>query len=73
MSHKKKYLTDMHNMIRHALEVAYEMAIRDHNTRPSPIALRSSRDSCQTTIMRFTTSTPFLPLPDNTRRTVMAS
>ncbi|MEM4062725.1 MAG: hypothetical protein QW428_02020 [Conexivisphaerales archaeon] len=75
MSHKRKYLTDMHNMIRHALEVAYEMAIRDHNTRPSPIALRSSRDSCQTTIMRFTTSTPcvFPPLPDNTRRTVMAS
>ncbi|MEM3262146.1 MAG: hypothetical protein QXW72_07205 [Conexivisphaerales archaeon] len=73
MSHKRKYLTDMQNAIRRALEVAYEMAIRDHNRISSPIALRSSRGSCQTTIMRFTTSTSFLPLPDNTRRTIMAS
>ncbi|MEM3557340.1 MAG: hypothetical protein QW839_05550 [Conexivisphaerales archaeon] len=60
-------------MIRHALEVAYEMAIHYCNRIPSPIALRSSRGSCQTTIMQFTTSTPFPPLPDNTRRTIMAS
>ncbi len=73
MSHKRKYLTDMQSVIRRALEVAYEMAIRDHNRIPSPIALRSSRGLCQTTIMRFTTSAPFLPLPDNTRRTIMAS
>ncbi|MEM3288610.1 MAG: hypothetical protein QXT35_00795 [Conexivisphaerales archaeon] len=75
MSHKRKYLTDMQNAIRRALEVAYEMAIRDHNRIPSPIALRSSRGSCQTTIMRFTTSTPFLPLPcsGHIRRTIMAS
>ncbi|MEM3321895.1 MAG: hypothetical protein QXY02_02915 [Conexivisphaerales archaeon] len=26
-SHKRKYLTDMQSAIRHALEVAYEMAI----------------------------------------------
>ncbi|MEM0124194.1 MAG: hypothetical protein QXF41_01450 [Candidatus Micrarchaeaceae archaeon] len=68
-----KYLTDMQNAIRRALEVAYEMAIRDYNRIPSPIVLRSSRGSCQTTIMRFTTLAPFLPLPDNTRRTIMAS
>ncbi|MEM4127298.1 MAG: hypothetical protein QW508_07075 [Conexivisphaerales archaeon] len=68
-----KYLTDMQNAIRYTIEVAYEMAIRDYNRIPSPITLRSSRGSCQTTIMRFTTSTPFLPLPDNIRRTVMAS
>ncbi|MEM3214690.1 MAG: hypothetical protein QXH39_03520 [Conexivisphaerales archaeon] len=60
-----KYLTDMQSAIRRALEVAYEMAIRDHNRIPSPIVLRSSRGSCQTTIMRFTTSAPFLPLPNN--------
>ncbi|MEM3557141.1 MAG: hypothetical protein QW839_04515 [Conexivisphaerales archaeon] len=73
--HKRKYLTDMQNAIRRALEVAYEMAIRDHNRIPSPIALRSSRGSCQTTIMRFTTSTPFPPLPcsGHIRRTIMAS
>ncbi|MEM3498537.1 MAG: hypothetical protein QXO68_04710 [Conexivisphaerales archaeon] len=63
----------MHNMIRHALEVAYEMAIHYCNRIPSPIALRSSHGSRQTMILRFTTSTPFLPLPDNTRRTIMAS
>ncbi|MEM4150905.1 MAG: hypothetical protein QXO39_06685 [Conexivisphaerales archaeon] len=70
-----KYLTDMQNAIRYAIEVAYEMAIRDHNRMPSPIALKSSRGSCQTTIMRFTTSTPFPPLPcsGHTRRTIMAS
>ncbi|MEM3556946.1 MAG: hypothetical protein QW839_03490 [Conexivisphaerales archaeon] len=73
MSHKRKYLTDMQSAIRYAIEVTYEMAIRDYNRIPSPIALRSSRGLCQTTIMRFTTSTPFLPLPDNTRRTIMAS
>ncbi|MEM3497693.1 MAG: hypothetical protein QXO68_00335 [Conexivisphaerales archaeon] len=75
MSHRRKYLTDMQNAIRRALEVAYEMAIRDHNRIPSPIALRSSRGSCQTTIMRFTTSTPFLLLPcsGHIRRTIMAS
>ncbi|MEM4063217.1 MAG: hypothetical protein QW428_04595 [Conexivisphaerales archaeon] len=27
MSHKRKYLTDMQNAIRYAIEVAYEMAI----------------------------------------------
>ncbi|MEM0146464.1 MAG: hypothetical protein QXH66_05725 [Conexivisphaerales archaeon] len=48
-----KYLTDMQNAIRYAIEVAYEMAIRDHNRIPSPIALKSSRGSCQTTIMRL--------------------
>ncbi|MEM4087250.1 MAG: hypothetical protein QW837_03755 [Conexivisphaerales archaeon] len=32
----------------------------------------SSCGSRQTTIMRFTTSAPFLPLPDNIR-TIMAS
>ncbi|MEM4063788.1 MAG: hypothetical protein QW428_07590 [Conexivisphaerales archaeon] len=63
----------MQSAIRYAIEVAYEMAIRDHNRIPSPIALRSSRGLCQTTIMRFTTSAPFPPLPDNTRRTIMAS
>ncbi|MEM3243306.1 MAG: hypothetical protein QXP63_02175 [Conexivisphaerales archaeon] len=72
-----KYLTDMQNAIRRALEVAYEMAIRDYNRIPSPIALRSSRGLCQTTIIRFTTSTPcvFLPLPcsGHIRRTIMAS
>ncbi|MEM3244003.1 MAG: hypothetical protein QXP63_05770, partial [Conexivisphaerales archaeon] len=68
-----KYLTDMQSAIRRALEVAYEMAIRDYNRIPSPITLKSSRGLCQTTIMRFTTSTPFLPLPDNIRRTIMAS
>ncbi|MEM0096872.1 MAG: hypothetical protein QW338_00180 [Conexivisphaerales archaeon] len=75
MSHKRKYLTDMQSAIRYAIEVAYEMAIRDHNRIPSPIVLRSSHGSRQTTIMRFTTSAPcvFPPLPDNTRRTVMAS
>ncbi len=35
-----KYLTDMQSAIRYAIEVAYEMAIRDHNRIPSPIALR---------------------------------
>ncbi|MEM3261358.1 MAG: hypothetical protein QXW72_03100 [Conexivisphaerales archaeon] len=73
ISHRRKYLTDMQSAIKYAIEVAYEMAIRDYNRIPSPITLRSSRGSCQTTIMRFTTSTPFLPLPDNTRRTIMAS
>ncbi|MEM4091717.1 MAG: hypothetical protein QW837_01480 [Conexivisphaerales archaeon] len=77
MSHRRKYLTDMQNAIRYAIEVAYEMAIRDHNRIPSPIALRSSRGSCQTTIMRFTTSAPcvFPPLScsGHTRRTIMAS
>ncbi|MEM3242368.1 MAG: hypothetical protein QXY52_02265 [Conexivisphaerales archaeon] len=73
MSHKKKYLTDMQSAIRRALEVAYEMAIRDYNRIPSPIVLRSSHGSCQTTIMRFTTSAPFMPLHDNIRRTIMAS
>ncbi|MEM3289514.1 MAG: hypothetical protein QXT35_05475 [Conexivisphaerales archaeon] len=72
-SHRRKYLTDMQSAIRYAIEVAYEMAICDHNRIPSPIAFRSSRGSRQTTIMRFTTSTPFLPLPDNIRRTIMAS
>ncbi|MEM3497999.1 MAG: hypothetical protein QXO68_01915 [Conexivisphaerales archaeon] len=70
---QRKYLTDMQNAIRHALEVAYELAIRDHNRIPSPIALMSSRGSCQTTIMQFTTSTQFPPLPDNIRKTIMAS
>ncbi|MEM3701549.1 MAG: hypothetical protein QXH93_02350 [Conexivisphaerales archaeon] len=37
-----KYLTDMQNAIRYAIEVAYEMAIRDHNRIPSPIALRKA-------------------------------
>ncbi|MEM0123855.1 MAG: hypothetical protein QXI38_05080 [Conexivisphaerales archaeon] len=73
MSHKRKYLTDVQSAIRYAIEVAYEMAIRDHNRIPSPITLRSSRGSRQTTIMRFTTSAPFLPLHDNIRRTIMAS
>ncbi|MEM4092296.1 MAG: hypothetical protein QW837_04465 [Conexivisphaerales archaeon] len=70
-----KYLTDMQSAIRRALEVAYEMAIRDYNRIPSPIALRSSRGSCQTTIMRFTTSAPFplLPCSGHIRRTIMAS
>ncbi|MEM3214469.1 MAG: hypothetical protein QXH39_02355 [Conexivisphaerales archaeon] len=72
-SHKRKCLTDMQSAIRYAIEVAYEMAIHYYNRISSPIALRSSRGSCQTTIMRFTTSTPFLPLPDNIRRTIMAS
>ncbi|MEM3632566.1 MAG: hypothetical protein QXY52_07000 [Conexivisphaerales archaeon] len=51
------------------------MAICDHNRIPSPITLRSSRGSCQTTIMRFTTSIPFPPLPcsGHIRRTIMAS
>ncbi|MEM0097031.1 MAG: hypothetical protein QW338_01010 [Conexivisphaerales archaeon] len=40
---------------------------------PSPIALRSSHGSRQTMILRFTTLTSFPPLPDNTRRTIMAS
>ncbi|MEM3498187.1 MAG: hypothetical protein QXO68_02880 [Conexivisphaerales archaeon] len=39
-SHKRKYLTDMQNAIRYAIEVTYEMAIRDHNRIPSPIALK---------------------------------
>ncbi|MEM3632432.1 MAG: hypothetical protein QXY52_06295 [Conexivisphaerales archaeon] len=60
-------------MIRHALEVAYEMAIHYCNRIPSPITLRSSHGSCQITIMRFTTSTPFPLLPDNIRKTIMAS
>ncbi|MEM4063844.1 MAG: hypothetical protein QW428_07880, partial [Conexivisphaerales archaeon] len=51
-----KYLTDMQSAIRYAIEVAYEMAIHDCNRIPSPIALRSSHGSRQTTIMRFTTS-----------------
>ncbi|MEM4087720.1 MAG: hypothetical protein QXV49_04455 [Conexivisphaerales archaeon] len=72
-SHKRKYLTDMQSAIRYAIGVAYEMAICYCNRMPLPIALRSSHGSCQTTIMRFTTSTPFLPLPDNIRRTIMAS
>ncbi|MEM4150684.1 MAG: hypothetical protein QXO39_05535 [Conexivisphaerales archaeon] len=37
-----KYLTDMQNAIRYAIEVAYEMAIRDYNRIPSPIALRKA-------------------------------
>ncbi|MEM0123827.1 MAG: hypothetical protein QXI38_04920 [Conexivisphaerales archaeon] len=37
ISHKRKYLTDMQSAIRYAIEVAYEMAIRDHNRIPSPI------------------------------------
>ncbi|MEM0145998.1 MAG: hypothetical protein QXH66_03295 [Conexivisphaerales archaeon] len=35
-----KYLTDMQSAIRYVIEVAYEMAIRDHNRIPSPIALK---------------------------------
>ncbi|MEM3288945.1 MAG: hypothetical protein QXT35_02515 [Conexivisphaerales archaeon] len=68
-------LTAMQSAIRYAIEVAYEMAIRDYNRIPSPIALRSSRGSCQTTIMRFTTSAPFplLPCSGHIRRTIMAS
>ncbi|MEM4092602.1 MAG: hypothetical protein QW837_06080 [Conexivisphaerales archaeon] len=46
--------------------------MHDYNMIPSPIALRSSHCSCQTTIMQFTTSTPFPPLPDNIR-TIMAN
>ncbi|MEM0097915.1 MAG: hypothetical protein QW338_05575 [Conexivisphaerales archaeon] len=72
-SHKRKYLTDMQSAIRRALEVAYELAIHYCNRIPSPIALRSSRGLCQTTIMQFTTSTQFPPLPDNIRKTIMAS
>ncbi|MEM0096969.1 MAG: hypothetical protein QW338_00675 [Conexivisphaerales archaeon] len=70
-----KYLTGMQSAIRYAIEVAYEMAIHDCNRIPSPIALRSSHGSRQTTIMRFTTSAPFMPLPcsGHTRRTIMAS
>ncbi|MEM3289770.1 MAG: hypothetical protein QXT35_06810 [Conexivisphaerales archaeon] len=49
------------------------MAIHYCNRIPSPITLRSSHGSCQITIMQFTTSTPFPPLPDNIRKTIMAS
>ncbi|MEM4150397.1 MAG: hypothetical protein QXO39_04040 [Conexivisphaerales archaeon] len=72
-SSEDEVLTAMQSAIRYAIEVAYEMAIHYYNRIPSPIALRSSRGSCQTTIMRFTTSAPFMPLPDNIRRTIMAS
>ncbi|MEM4126905.1 MAG: hypothetical protein QW508_05010 [Conexivisphaerales archaeon] len=68
ISHKRKYLTDMQSAIRYAIGVAYEMAIHDCNRIPSPIALRSSHGLRQTTIMRFTTSAPFMPLPDNIRK-----
>ncbi|MEM3631466.1 MAG: hypothetical protein QXY52_01275 [Conexivisphaerales archaeon] len=79
ISHKRKYLTDMQNAIRRALEVAYEMAIRDHNRIPSPIALRKAVKpwfvSNYDYAIHHLNPVVFLPLPcsGHIRRTIMAS
>ncbi|MEM0146499.1 MAG: hypothetical protein QXO39_04605 [Conexivisphaerales archaeon] len=74
-SHRRKYLTDMQSVIRYAIEVAYEMAIRDHNRIPSPIALRKAIKPWFVSNYDYAIHhlNPFPPLPDNTRRTIMAS